>query len=467
MAWQSDHPHLSGNFAPVQDELTVADLPVTAGALPPGLDGAYLRNGPNPAFEPLSYAYPFDGDAMLHAVTLRDGRASYRNRFVRTPGLTAEHREGRALYGGVTRPDLARLDLLRPGDDPGPIKNSPFIHVIQQGGRLLALSEADAGSALTWELETLGPWTAGGAEPLPLSPHTRWNPASGWRHAVAYRIDSPEVALHAIDPAGVRRQTRTFALSHPTMIHDFVLTERHAVVIAGPVIFDLPAMAQGGSLIQWRPDLGTRIALLPLDGGAVTWLEADPFFVFHLANGFEAGGRIVIDYVRHPRLNLGVADPEPNEGPRLRRMEIDPSTRRLEDRQLSDLITEFPRANERFETRPTRFTYGPVLTGPPEGPAGSFHALMKSDAETGRRTIREFGRALIGEAVFVPDPPHSGEDAGYLALFRYDPERNSSDFLLLDARDIEADPVAIVALPRRVPQGLHGSWIARADVADA
>ena len=36
----------AGNYAPVADELTTFNLPVE-GAIPPALNGWYLRNGPN------------------------------------------------------------------------------------------------------------------------------------------------------------------------------------------------------------------------------------------------------------------------------------------------------------------------------------------------------------------------------------------------------------------------------------
>ena len=39
--------YLSGNFAPVTEEVTAFDLEVT-GVIPEGLDGRLLRNGPNP-----------------------------------------------------------------------------------------------------------------------------------------------------------------------------------------------------------------------------------------------------------------------------------------------------------------------------------------------------------------------------------------------------------------------------------
>src|SRR5215470_12081907 len=102
--WVSDDPHLSGNFAPVGPEIDAADLPVISGRIPPELSGAYMRNGPNPLFKPITYTFPFDGDGMIHAVYLDNGRARYRNRFVQTRSLDVERRAGRAVYGGFARP---------------------------------------------------------------------------------------------------------------------------------------------------------------------------------------------------------------------------------------------------------------------------------------------------------------------------------------------------------------------------
>lgn len=89
--------YLSGAFAPVDDEIAAANLPVI-GKISEDLRGVYLRNGPNPKFPPLgSYTYPLDGDGMIHGVWLAEGRARYRNRYVLTKGLKAEMRAGRGL----------------------------------------------------------------------------------------------------------------------------------------------------------------------------------------------------------------------------------------------------------------------------------------------------------------------------------------------------------------------------------
>ena len=44
-----------------------------------------------------------------------------------------------------------------------------------------------------------------------------------------------------------------------------------------------------------------------------------------------------------------------------------------------------------------------------------------------------------------------------LLALRYDRALDMSDLVVLDARDFGGDPVAVVR--RRVPVGLHGSWV--------
>ena len=85
------NPFLEGNFGPWRMEGVADDLTVV-GQIPRELNGTYYRTGPNPAFEPARNYHWFDGDGMIHAITLEDGRARYRNRYVQSRGL-AEERE--------------------------------------------------------------------------------------------------------------------------------------------------------------------------------------------------------------------------------------------------------------------------------------------------------------------------------------------------------------------------------------
>ena len=80
--------YLEGSRAPVAEELTTYDLPVT-GQIPEELEGRWLRNGPNPYGNVDSSSYHwFLGDGMIHGVRIRGGKAEwYRNRWVRGKDL--------------------------------------------------------------------------------------------------------------------------------------------------------------------------------------------------------------------------------------------------------------------------------------------------------------------------------------------------------------------------------------------
>jgi carotenoid cleavage dioxygenase len=460
--WTSDNPHLSGNFAPIGPEIDADDLPVIAGRIPPELRGSYMRNGPNPEFKPISYAYPMDGDGMIHAVRFDNGRARYRNRFVLTRGLMVERRAGRAVYGGLMRPVPVDPALVGPNGDPGPLKTGAFINVLRHGGHLLALHEASPAYEMTMDLDTIGEWKAGTAAPITIGAHNRRHPVSGSMFGISYRVSEPVVDLHEIGADGVLRRSQAIALAAPSMIHDFVLTERHAVLLVGPAIFDLAAAEQGKPLLQWRPDIGTRIGLVPLDGGPARWIEADPFFVFHFANGFERGSDVVVDYVRHQDLGMGPrsADRAP---PRAHRMVIDTIGQRIAaDDRMADFPTEFPRINDAFEARASRFIHLPTRSQTltmPNPPSASFNALVTLDAATGAMRRHDLGNRLAGEPIFIPRPGGTGEQDGWIATYAYDPATDTSDLLLLDAARIDEAPVAVIRMPQRVPQGLHGNWM--------
>jgi carotenoid cleavage dioxygenase len=463
LAWRSDDPHLSGNFAPIGPEIEVDDLPVIAGRIPDDLSGAYMRNGPNPLFQPISYTYPLDGDGMIHAVYFDNGRARYKNRFVRTRGLAAERRAGHAIYGGVLSPREVDPALTQPDGEPGPFKNGAFINILDHGGHLLALGEASPAYEMTMELETLGEWTAGGEKPISIGAHNRRHPVTGALFALNYSPDSCVVEFHQID--GFGRLVRTFplTLAAPSMIHDFILTEHHIVLVVGPAVFDMEAAFEGKPFLQWRPDLGTRIAVVPLDGNAPFWLDASPFFVFHFANGFERSGEIVIDYVRHDSLRIGYGGAS-HEPPTLHRLVLDIAGRRISETRIADFVVEFPRINDRLGSLETRFIYVPTLTSSltiPNRPSATFNTILKVTPETGDISRHDLGNRIAGEPVFIPRPAGKAEDDGYLAVFSYDPIEKTSDLVLLDAANIGDSPVAVIRLPQRIPQGLHGNWVSR------
>jgi carotenoid cleavage dioxygenase-like enzyme len=76
MSFDDATPYLTGNFAPVTEEITALDLPAS-GQIPEELEGRLLRNGPNPIDTPSKeHHHWFLGDGMVHRVRLRGGKPS-------------------------------------------------------------------------------------------------------------------------------------------------------------------------------------------------------------------------------------------------------------------------------------------------------------------------------------------------------------------------------------------------------
>lgn len=456
---------LQGNNAPVLDELATGTLPVT-GTLPPALHGSYLRNGPNPQFTPLGRYHPFDGDGMVHAVTLADGAAlGYRNRWVESRGLLAEREAGRALFGGLSSFAVPPPEVV---ERAGFMKNTANTNVVRHAGRLLALLEATLPTELDGELGTLGEYDFGGKLQGAMTAHPKWDPHTGEMLFFGYSPFPPYLRFHIADAGGALVHSVDLDLPGPVMMHDFVVTEHHAVFFDLPAVFDVPAMLQGETGIRWEPERGARIGVLPLRGQAtdISWTEVDPFYVFHFLNGHEdvdADGRttIVVDGCRLPGLPITFGDGPPPEGvrPNLQRWRIDLQTGTVSDEPLDDRPMDFPRLDSRRSGRANRYGYLAHAPGW-EPDEVRFTGMVKVDLETGATTEHRYGgRRSGGEPVFAPDPEATAEDAGWLLTFVHDPDTDQSTLRVVDAETMDDEPVAEVQLPRRVPFGFHGNWL--------
>src|SRR5919201_4252980 len=289
-------PNFQGNNAPVHRELDVIDLPVN-GELPADLAGVCMRNGPNPAFDPVSYTYPFDGDGMIHAVYFDSGRARYRNRWVLTPGLRAELRAGRALYGGLMDPTTPDPELVGPDGDPGPLKNVANTSVVRHAGHILALYEAGLPMELDRDLHTVGTFNFGGRLVESMTAHPKSDPINGDLHFFRYALHEPFLTYYCADSTGRIVQQQPIDMPASPFMHDFAITESSIVFVDTPAQFDVDAVRTGsGSMLAWRPELGTRIGVLPRDcSRPPTWVSTEPFFVYHFLNAYDNGPVIHID----------------------------------------------------------------------------------------------------------------------------------------------------------------------------
>jgi carotenoid cleavage dioxygenase len=456
-------PDLVGNLFPVADEVDVGDCAIS-GALPTGLRGTFVRNGPNPVFEPIGRYNVLDGDGMLHGITLGDGRASYRNRWIRSRGLAAELARGEAIYPGLG--DVLNFPSRELTGDAGPVKNPANTHVIEHAGRRLALWEGGLPTEVTPGLGTVGEHDFGGRLRGSMTAHPRLDPRTGEMLLFGYALFEPYLCYHLVDATGALVHSVEIDLPDPVMVHDMVMTEQHAVFLVSPYVFDL-ANIGNGPMVRWMPEKGTRIAVLPRRGGTdeLRWFEIEPGYVQHFWSGWADGDRIEFHGCRYDDPEFGIDNAtaldqrsakDHHAKPARFWADLGAGTAGWEP--MDDLEGDFNRINPAFDGVPVRYLYMSGFTQPGRR-LGDFDAVVKYDDRTGTRTTWSAGSAgHVGESVFAADPDGTAEDDGWLLNVVYDERRDTSDLVVLDARDITAGPVATVHLPRRVPFGFHANW---------
>lgn len=467
-----ESPMLAANYAPVLAESYAPDLVVAEGELPEGLTGTLYRNGANPMFPGDSDKHHwFAGEGMVHAVHVEDGKASYRNRWVQTFRYEAQRKAGRRLLPMNFEENVPN-DFAEQGSSA--LSNT---NVIWQGGKLLALDEGSLPTEITHDtLETIGAWDFGGDYQGPMTAHPRYDPKTREMLAFGHQVAGPGTTLMSysvIDQAGkVTRQDRFEGpYSTASFVHDFLTTDEHVIFPFFPATIDPRRAMNGGPVVAWDPELGTRIGIMRRDASVNTirWFSGGPCYAFHHVNAYTVheNGRtkVIADTMKFPRIPLfpsldGATAPNFVGGAQLVRwtFDLDGTSDTYTEEALGDLPGEFPYLDGRVMGHQHRHTFyaahhGVVTEG------DSFNAVVHADMTTGDR--REYvpgpGRFVM-EPIFVPRNDNAPEGDGWLLTIVYDTARNLSDFVVLDTDDISAGHIARVELPTRVPYGFHGGW---------
>lgn len=452
-----------------QETAGPAPLPVH-GRLPANLDGTLYRIGPGRSdVYGERMRHWFDGDGMVHAVRLGSGAASYQNRFVATRGKQEEDAAGKRIHGSFgTRPAGGPLARYRNRGGKNPANTNVLVH----GGKLLALCEGGLPHRLDpATLATLGEDDLGGmlGPEDTFTAHPKLNRATGdmWGYGVAFGREA-SLSLYRVPAAGPGCKVATVRLPFASFVHDFALTSEHIVLVVSPLA--LPALPFGVLLgqksfadsLRWRPELGTRVALIDCRTFEVRWTTTDPFLMYHVANAWEAGAEVVVDVCAYPDagsmdLFRGVmAGVAPSiQRPRLTRLRIGRAGG-VKVSTPGPAQIEFPRVAGRTNGAEHTRIYG-VGWGEGEAFLGVPHAvdLPRGRVERARLAPGE----LAGECVPVTKAGGSSESDVWLLTMVLDSARRRTELRVYDGGDLAAPPVATVPLPHVVPFGFHGNWV--------
>ena len=228
------------------------------GTIPPEMEGTLLRNGPamyvrGEGADRFEKSY-LDGDGMVTSIAVKDGKAYFRNKFVRT-----EHFDKEEALGKYTEPSIfTAADPRKPAffwrlfNDilAGNLarKQNGAYNVLNWGGNLLAVDYKKPYELCPDTLDTIGH----GASPITSVMHTSHyrtldEPDGSGRRCVAFlnevdwRSETTGAVFYEFDENGVEVSRRAY--DYPaSYVHDFVVTDNYYILFDCPIKIDFPAV---------------------------------------------------------------------------------------------------------------------------------------------------------------------------------------------------------------------------------
>lgn len=294
---------------------------------------------------------------------------------------------------------------------PGPRHTGTDVvatNVITFGRSILALGDGALAYELTADLDTRRRVDLAGAG-RGLNPYPKLDPFTGELHLLASTPDA--IQMHVtLSPGGLTRRTR-YIESAPSRIHDLAVTRDHVVLLTDGFIG-----------VTHRTGVDE----------AVTWIAIHSGHR-RIATAHSDAGSVVVH----------------TTGPSLERWTLYPTASAVVHHMLDETPQAFPTSNPRLIGAAHRYLW--TIS------AGGAH---RHDLVAGERHTHDFGpHRHPGELSCATDPERAGrEDGGWLVGLVHDAARHETDFLVLDAQSITRPAVATVHIPRRIPNGNHGTW---------
>ncbi|XP_047338471.1 probable carotenoid cleavage dioxygenase 4, chloroplastic [Impatiens glandulifera] len=481
---------LANNFSPVV-ELPPSECEIIFGSLPECLNGAYIRNGPNPQFLPRGPYHLFDGDGMLHAIRISKGRATLCSRYVQTYKYSIENEIGGSIVPNVFSgfnglvPSVARGALIVGRTLAGqfnPINGIGLANtsLAMFGGGLFALGESDLPYAVKispdGDVLTVGRHDFGGKLFMSMTAHPKVDPETNETFGFRYGPIPPFLTFFRFDRYGNKQpDVPIFSMTSPSLLHDFAITKKYAVFSDMQIEMNPGKMIFGsGSLVGADTGKVPRVGIIPryaMDESEMKWFDVPGFNPMHSINAWEEddGQSLIlvapnILSVEHTLERMDLVHSQ------VEKIKINLKNGIVSRQPIAARNLDFSVINPNYTAKKSRYVYAAI--GDPMPKISGVVKLDLSLSETDRRDCmvasRMFGPVCYGgEPFFVakePNNPMADEDDGYVITYVHNENTGESRFLVMDARSSGLDVVAAVKLPRRVPYGFHGLFVNESDL---
>lgn len=454
-----------------------------SGAIPADLEGTFFRNGPGrQRIGDTKYGHWFDGDGMLCAFTFKNGRAHFKNAYVRTPKYVEETAAQNIKYRGFGT-QVPGGFFKNMGKMPA---NPANTNTIYHGGKLFALNEGGH----PWELDpadlaTVGEYNFDGElqRSQVFSAHGKVHPGSGdyinfgaGASGMSLKGPIPCINIYRINPAGKMVRKGQVPLSSFPFCHDFALTDRYAIFFVGSIVFDGMGGVMLGTrtisdVVKYDESINMKIIAVDLDTLEVAkTFEVNDGAMIHFGNAFERGDEIIIDgmyqngFEANATLENVFAPESKFNGGWYQRYTLNMQTGTADFTQVSPTESEFPTFNLAYAGKQHSVCY--TACSVDNGYNGFFNAIQRVTYE-GECDVLTLPPGLYGsEPLFAPAKGATREDDGYVLEVVYDGFRHKSDLHIYRADDIK-DQVAVLPLQHHLPHQFHGYFTPEVFQADA
>lgn len=444
----------------------------------PGLQGVFLRNGPNPIVLGRD-EHTLEGDGMVHSVAFFEDGVWYSNHQLKTPRARIERAAQRAVFPriGALRGmfGLARaavLSIAAMGRVGSPANR---IHPLERGsanaavvfhraaGRVYALSDDGAPFNIRvgarGAISSVGFERFGGALENPVNAHPKEDTRTGELRCIGYDMSwgSPDFSYTVIDRhSRITRCVRATLPDGKRVLHDWAASATRGVVVDCPLRMNLTRVFDGAPPLAFDASSIARFGVFPLnmtDASDIIWIDApNAFFTTHFVAAYDGDcEKLVLIATRAPTFDLSYDPNTVNRHTRLEEWTLDVATRHVRSvRSLCTLPCEFP-TTAVGGTIPARADYALVSLAHPHPFCGITRIDLR-DSTSAPGAVWRNTSWRIGEVVI------SGEGRYAITIGTREGDR-VSHVLVFDEEHIERGPAYALELPCAVPEGTHGVWV--------